>query len=198
MAGAIHLSMAAVNKDNAIGSTAPGTEVLQQVEETAITPTPQPARAISRCRGCDRVSHTHQQRHPFRGDALLHQRQQRFGIVGSRSHIERLTQGRFTPTALDVLIEQHQKAGLLDGPGEHELNVGGSHITCSSGLDPFLTLRITAQVGSHMQEKRFLQALACRLSKQLMHQLREHRLQGLLSADISGDKFKNPVEIDGG
>ena len=40
MAGAIHLSMAAVNKDNAIGSTAPGTEVLQQVEETAITPTP--------------------------------------------------------------------------------------------------------------------------------------------------------------
>ena len=40
MAWAIHLSMTAVNKDNAIGSTAPGTEVLQQVEETAITPTP--------------------------------------------------------------------------------------------------------------------------------------------------------------
>ena len=126
--------MAAVNKDNAIGSTAPGTEVLQQIEETAITPTPQPARAISRCRGCDRVSHPHQHWHTFRGDALLHQRQQRFGIVRSRSHIERLTQGRFTPTALDVLIEQHQKAGLLDGAGEHELNVGGSHITCSSCL----------------------------------------------------------------
>lgn len=38
MAGAIHLSMAAVDKNNAIGLTAPGTEVLQQVEETAITP----------------------------------------------------------------------------------------------------------------------------------------------------------------
>ena len=51
-----------------------------------------------------------------RGDALLHQRQQRFGIVWSRSHIERLTQGRFTPTALDVLIEQHQKAASLMEP----------------------------------------------------------------------------------
>ena len=40
MAGAIHFSMAAVDKNNPIGSSAPGTEVLQQVEETAITPTP--------------------------------------------------------------------------------------------------------------------------------------------------------------
>ena len=97
-----------------------------------------------------------------------------------------------------MLIEQNQKSGLLDGPGEHELDVGGSHISRSSGLDPFLALRITAQVGSHMQEERFLQALVGSLSKQLMHQLREHPLQGMLSGDIRGDKFKNPVEIDGG
>ena len=117
--------------------------------------------------------------------------------MGSRSHIERLTQGRFTPTALDVLIEQHQKSGLLDGPGEHELDVGGSHISSSSGLDPFLALRITSQVGSHMQEERFLQSLVGSLGEQLMHQLRQHRLQGLLSGDISGDERKNSVEIDG-
>ena len=40
MAGAIHFSMTAIDKNNAIGLTAPGTEVLQQVEETAITPPP--------------------------------------------------------------------------------------------------------------------------------------------------------------
>ena len=40
MAGAIHFSMAAVDKNNAIGLTAPGTQVLQKVEETAITPPP--------------------------------------------------------------------------------------------------------------------------------------------------------------
>ena len=56
--------------------------------------------------------------------------------MGSRSHIEGITQGGFTPTALDVLIEQHQKASLLDGTCEHELNVGGSDIPESSGFDP--------------------------------------------------------------
>ena len=49
-----------------------------------------------------------------------------------------------------------------------------------------------------MQEERFLQALGGSLGKQLMHQLREHCLKGLLSDDISGDEFKNSVEIDGG
>ena len=57
-----------------------------------------------------------------------------------------------------------------------------------------LTLCITAQVGSHMQEERFLQAPVGSLGKQLMHRV-EHRLQGLLRDDISGDEFKNPLRL---
>ena len=47
-----------------------------------------------------------------------------------------------------------------------------------------------AEVGGHMQEERVLQSLNNCLSKQLMHQLRQHRLQGLLMVTSAGTSAK--------
>ena len=61
-----------------------------------------------------------------------------------------------------------------------------------------MALLITAQVGSHMQKEGVLQTLIGSFRQQLMHQLRQHRLKGLLANHIVSNKSKNPIEIDGG
>ena len=75
-------------------------------------------------------------------------------VMGSGTHIERLTKRCLPPATGDVLIEQHQQACFLEGSREHELDVGGADITGNRWFDPLTSVSVPTEVGSHMKKKR--------------------------------------------
>ena len=190
--------MAAVHQHHAVGLAAPTAKVLQQLQKAAITSAAQPAASFRSRRGGHRVADPHENRHLLWEDALPDQLQQPLMVTGSRPHMKRLPEGCFPPTAGDVLVEQHQQAGFLQGSGEHELNVGGADITVAGGLDPLPSITAPAEIGSNVEKEGIPQPLPFRFGQQLIHQLFQHLLQPALSLDGAGKQGESTVEVDRG
>ena len=194
----IHLAMAAVHQDHAIGLMAAGPQILQQGEKAAIAAATEPSLPVGGLGGRHRVSHPHKTRHPLHRQPFLGQLQQGLMVPRSCAYVEIFPQGEDPMAAGDVLIDQHQQACLLERPRQHELDVGCADVSSGSGLGPFAAIGIASQVGGDVQKERSLQSRSTGLLQQLVHQVGQHLLKTPLTGHIPWHQSEYTVEIDGG